>query len=94
MLLPAETEFELGRVLVTQGVRQWMRDHGFNPWPYIRKHSKGNFGDVDDADWKRNQRAIENGTRILSSYETRHGTLWIITEAGRHATTCLRPREY
>jgi hypothetical protein len=86
--------FELGQVVMTRGVNRLVENEDFDPLPYLRRHASGDWGNVSDVDAKRNDRAVENQTRILSSYDTEHGDLWIITEAGRHATTILKPSEY
>ena len=42
-----------------------------------------------------NDEAVQNGSRLLSSYRLRSGeTIWIITEADRSASTLLLPSEY
>jgi hypothetical protein len=86
-------DFELGRVVMTRGIQHWV-ENGFDPIPYIRRHARGDWGDLTEDDKRRNDEAVDKGLRILSSYETDPGDLWIITEAGRHVTTLLRPEEY
>jgi hypothetical protein len=51
---------------------------------------------VDTEDWRANERALLEGTRLLSAYELpRTGeTVWVITEWDRSATTILLPTEY
>jgi hypothetical protein len=50
---------------------------------------------VDEEDWRLNDEALRDGSRLLSAYETERGVrLWIITEADRSATTILLPDEY
>ena len=52
--------------------------------------------EVDKDDWQANERALGEGTRLLSAYtlSTTNETVWIITEWDRSATTILRPDEY
>jgi hypothetical protein len=55
----------------------------------------GDWGEVPDTDKQENERSVEQGFRILSSYTTNAGDrIWIITEADRSATTILLPKEY
>jgi hypothetical protein len=55
---------------------------------------------VDEEDWRLNDEALKDGSRILSAYLTlKDKRLWIITEAAddnghRAATTLLLPEEY
>jgi hypothetical protein len=67
----------------------------------LNMHLRGNWGLVDEEDWKANDRAIKDGGRILSVYPLPNdpGNFWIITEAKddtgtRAATTFLLPSEY
>lgn len=60
----------------------------------IRRHSKGDWGDLSEEDKKENDLSVKEGFRILSSYSIREKTIWVITEADRSATTLLFPDEY
>lgn len=67
----------------------------------IARHLEGDWGDVSDADKQRNDLALKNGGRLLSSYHARakDGSeqpikFLIITESDRSATTVLLPDDY
>lgn len=61
----------------------------------LRRHLRGDWGEVDKSDQRQNEWALKNGARLLSAYKTRLGTdIWIITEADRSVTTILLPEEY
>jgi len=61
----------------------------------LRRHVRGDWGDLDEDDWATNDHALAHGLRILSSYADLRGTtFWIITEADRSATTVLLPEDY
>ena len=61
----------------------------------IQRHQAGDWGDVDSHDREANNRALIEGTRLLSVYHASNGvTFWIITEADRSATTVLLPEDY
>lgn len=83
-------KFPLGRLLATPGAIAL----GINFAPYINRHVRGDWGDVDSEDWERNDASIEEGSRINSAYQTAEGRIWIITEADRAVTTVLLPSEY
>jgi len=55
---------------------------------------QGDWGDLCEEDRAENEFSVKNGFRILSSYTTQYGKLWVITEADRSATTFLLPEEY
>lgn len=61
----------------------------------LQRHQSGDWGDLGEDDRKENDNALDNGTRLLSSYRSGSGvTFWIITEADRSVTTLLLPDDY
>ncbi len=92
--------FPLGQVLSTPGALQAMEDSGEPAIAFLERHARGDWGDVGQEDGRLNDKAVVEGSRILSSYATRLGVkLWVITEAAdeqgeRAATTLLLPEEY
>ena len=83
----------LGRTLMTRGVADTVPESVI--MLALHRHSHGDWGDVCDSDWKRNNNALTEGTRLFSSYKDLGGhDLWVITEADRSATTVLFPSEY
>lgn len=87
--------FPLGQLVATPGALQLLEQHKIVPMQLIARHRSGDWGDIDTADAKTNFEALRVGARILSSYRlTGGGKIWIITEAGRTATTILLPSEY
>ena len=71
----------------------------------INRHIKEDFGEMEEEDIESNKEAINNGSRIFSSYKidenlnNENEKLWIITEAEnenkeREYTTILYPKEY
>ena len=90
------TTVPLGRLLATPGaLAAFERNPTVGVWDYLRRHLTGDWGAVDREDWAANDRAVQDGTRLLSAYALPDGTkVWIITEADRTATTILLPDEY
>jgi hypothetical protein len=60
----------------------------------IRRHSKGDWGDICKADAAENQLSLKEGYRLMSVYTFGDVRLWVITEADRSVTTALLPDEY
>jgi hypothetical protein len=66
----------------------------------IARHKKCDWGDVCKEDALQNTYSLENGSRIISSYnlpstiQAMNDKVWIITEADRQYTTMLFPSEY
>jgi hypothetical protein len=100
--LPPAPLFPLGRVVSTPGAVTLLETlAGESPGggravaaTLLRRHARGDWGDLDPEDRAANNRAVTDGDRILSSYPTAAGKLWIITEWDRSATTMLLPSEY
>lgn len=87
--------FTLGQVVSTPGALDLLDRTGTNAFDLLQRHQHGDWGSVPAEDAEENQRSVEAGYRILSSYflnDTER--LWIITEADRSATTLLLPSEY
>lgn len=85
----------LGRVVATPGVTQLVQEGRFNPLEYLTRHVCGDWEVVYPEDRQLNERSVNDGGRLMSSYKTEEGvTVWIITESDRSHTTLLLPSEY
>ena len=89
----APERFGLGQLVATPGALEALEAANTSPAELLGRHRRGNWGDVDKDDWQANERALGEGTRLLSAYtlSTTNETVWIITEWDRSATTILRP---
>lgn len=85
--------FPLGIVVCTPGIMQ-LWEQGLNPIQLLTRHANQDWGDLDQEDVAENQFSIWRHLRLLSSYVTEHGKVWIITEADRSSTCILLPDEY
>ena len=84
-----------GQIVATPGALQAFAEAAETPLPYLGRHLRGDWGDVDEHDRGENELSLAHGLRLLSAYTLQNGTrLWIITEADRSATTFLLPEEY
>lgn len=84
--------FKLGRLVATPSVLEFLSKEEVKE--IIRRHSRGDWGDLCEEDKELNNQAVKEETRILSSYTVRGRPVWIITESDRSATTLLFPEEY
>ena len=88
--------FSPGATVMTVGVANLVEQGRLNPSPYLRRHLRGDWGDLDENDRRSNDAALASGeARLLSSYQVDPDLkLWIITEWDRSVTTLLLPSEY
>ena len=85
----------LGRVVATPGALNAFATAGQDPTVFLSRHCDGDWGDVCSEDQEANDRALTQGSRILSAYRLGTGVkIWIITEADRSSTCVLLPEEY
>jgi hypothetical protein len=88
-------KFPLGQIVATPAAIEAMRVSGQSPGFFLSRYATGDWGEVGAEDWRLNDEALEDGTRLLSAYRTLRGVnLWVITEADRSVTTILKPEEY
>jgi hypothetical protein len=87
--------FPLGSIYMTAGAREALSESNQQPFEFLSRHQRGDWGDLCEDDRKENELSVKEGFRILSSYVTSNNfKIWIITEANRQATTLLLPSEY
>ena len=61
----------------------------------LARHASCDWGDCCKEDAAENEFSLDRHLRLFSVYHDRNGTkFWIITEAGRSATTVLLPEDY
>lgn len=88
---------ELGIIVATRGVADVAVQ---NPLfkaelaNIFARYQRGDWGDLCQEDWVHNDRAVITEERVLASYNTSAGKVWIITEWDRSVTTFLFPSEY
>ncbi len=93
--------FDLGAVVATPGALALLSRTTIDPLSLVRRHARGDWGDLDEEDRRLNESAVIDGSRIFSSYliVTTGEKVWVITDAAddfgiRRVTTLLRPEDY
>jgi len=87
------TLFELGETVITANAHAVLTSADVQA--ALDRHQRGDWGELEPADRVANERALINGSRILSAYISGHGVkFWLITEADRSSTTVLLPEDY
>ena len=91
-------KFPLGQIVATPGALAAFQEAQDSPWIYwiyLRRHSEGDWSEVNVEDAAENELSLRDGFRLLSAYTITSGIkIWIITERDRSATTILLPEEY
>jgi len=97
--LPAPAaKFRLGQCVMTRGAQEAVTFDEAHA--LLHRHARGDWGTLDAEDRRANDSAVayegdpERQRRVLSIYEVRQKTLWVITEWDRSVTTILLPNEY
>ena len=92
---PDRALFAPGTITCSQAALDAIRAAGITGLFLLARHITGDWGDLCEEDVAENRLSVEQGFRILSSYELETGEkIWLITEADRSATTFLLPSEY
>lgn len=87
--------FPLGRVVATAGALAAFQRTRQSPLDFLKRHTQGDWGELDDHDRAENEFSLQHRFRLLSRYTLRDDTvIYVITEADRSATTLLLPQEY
>ncbi len=96
-----EVSFDLGPLVATPGAMEALERTGTHALDLIRRHARGDWGELCDEDRAANESALSTGARLMSVYRLSDGTvIWVITDAEiddkhhRQATTLLLPDEY
>ncbi len=85
--------FSLGKILITPTAAEAIPKYEI--LVALRRHLRGDWGDLTMRDRHANTNALLNGKRLFSAYHSGEGIkFWIITEADRSATTVLLPEDY
>ena len=87
--------FSLGRIFLTPGANEALSESSQEPFEFLQRHQKGDWGIVCKEDAEENDFSVKNDFRILSAYLTNNKEkIWLITESDRSSTTILLPCEY
>lgn len=85
--------FKTGRTVATPSVADTLT--ALQMQQLLFRHTTGDWSELSEEDQEQNRLAVEDGSRILSSYAiTADLTVWVITEWDRSVTTLLLPSEY
>ena len=86
-------KFPLGQIVITRNAADTLPPEDVAA--ALRRHVRGDWGELDDHDRQQNQSALQDGSRLLSAYRASNGVnFWIISEADRTVTTVLLPEDY
>ena len=87
-----EMRFPLGRVVLTANAAGRLDTIAVHE--ALRRHARGDWGDLCPEDAALNEQALALGGRLLSAYGTGENRFWVITEDDFSATMVLMPEDY
>lgn len=93
-------KFQPGRIVATIAALSALERSRESVFTFLSRHIQGDWGDaLPPEDATANERALKDGSRLLSAYQLATGqALWIITESEddgvRFATTVMLPSDY
>ncbi len=91
-VITVNPRFNPGRLMITRNAKNALPRREVDA--AINRHLSGDWGDVCQSDWQRNEQTLRDGDRLLSVYQTQDGEkFWIITESDRSTTTVLLPSD-
>jgi hypothetical protein len=85
-------KFPLGTIALTANAAS--RLDRFVVHEGLRRHARGDWGDICPEDACENELALKAGLRLFSAYGKGENRFWIVSEADRSATTVLLPVDY
>ena len=84
----------IGALTFSRGVDRLVRAGRLDPIPYFRRHTRGDWGDVNVQQWQVNSTALQSGASLESHYVIHPGlAIRIVTDAQRSATVIVCPSE-
>ncbi|WP_176000736.1 hypothetical protein [Burkholderia vietnamiensis] len=92
--LRSEVRVSLGCVFISAGAVDALQAVDVPLVHFLIRHLRGDWGRLTDEDWQRNERVLETGGYLLSSYILSNGQkIWMHTTCERSATFVLSPTE-
>ncbi|WP_423378122.1 hypothetical protein [Burkholderia sp. LMG 32019] len=92
--LRSKVRVSLGCVFVSASAIDALQAVNVPPVHFLIRHLRGDWGRLTDEDWQRNERVLETGDYLLSSYILSSGQkIWVHTTCERSATFVLLPAE-
>ena len=89
--------FKVGQVFMTRGIDNAVDNNSnykIEILDSLIRYIHCDWGDLCDEDKEANELAIQNNDRILATYTTSCGKIYIITESNRSYTTVMFANEY
>ncbi len=89
--------FQLGKLVITSGIQNIINEKPsfrYELVNYLNRYLNEDWGEICDGDKQMNDAAIKTNERILASYDTTKGNIYVITERDRSYTTILLRNEH
>lgn len=84
----------LGAVFITPGAQALLDKAGVDPMELLLRHSRGDWGDIDEQDKEANHQALLTRNQVMSSYVLADGKCYVVTAPRGLNTTIYLPSEH
>ena len=82
-----QLQFPIGALIISKGVDRLIRAGTEEPFQFLRRHARGDWGDGPADQWEANIAGIQSEAKLESFYVATNGQrIRIFTEADRSAT--------
>ena len=92
------SKFNLGKIMMSRGIADYIEgntEYHCEILDYLKRYIHCDWGNLCNDDKIMNDLAVKNNDdRILASYNSSKGKIYIITEWDRSCTTILLAKEY
>ncbi|WP_025807862.1 hypothetical protein [Pseudomonas chlororaphis] len=79
--------FSIGALILSPGIDRCMREGRLDPMSFLRRHARGDWGDVTDERWQDNDAGLQSGRSLESIYAVHRAlSISIVTHADRSET--------
>lgn len=83
----SQLQFPIGALIISEGVDRMVRAGTDDPFQFLQRHARGDWGDVPADQWEANVAGMHSDAKLESFYVASNGQrIRIYTEADRSAT--------
>ena len=82
--------FPIGALIFSRAVDRLVRAGRLDPIPYFRRHTRGDWGEIDEATRQANDVALDQDNLMISQYRITPELVLIVKTSEDHQTTVVQ----